>query len=499
MNSKDLFSSGIDIVDEMDAELGDPRRTERLHWLASALAEEPDKSFPELFEDGADLAAVYRFFGNQHISHNDVLHAHVDRTVARSHRLGAVLVIHDSTEHDYARHSSHLREGFCLLRKNRQGFSNHVTLVVSDDGLRCPVGVLGMIPYVHSKDTSATRDPESWEQLRRYWHEEFGSPMSSYDRWLMGIERARDELDGVEQVIHVMDREADAFELLGEMALAADRFIIRANNDRRAHDPEDAELRYLSESIAKAEFIAERSVELSPRWQQLASPSKKKRHPTRRHRTARLSFRACSATIRRPHQNSAGKDHRHLPKLLSINLIEAVELNPPQGEPPVRWLLMTSEPIDTIDDILLVVDRYRARWVIEEFNKATKTGAGYAKRQLDSAHSMLIALAVTLPVAWSLLVIRHLDRTAPHLPAAVLFSLVQVAVLKAAQPKLNWSEKPTIGEATQALAKLGGHLKRNGKPGWQILGRGYQRMLQQEVGWRAAIAAMPNLQSSVES
>ncbi len=37
-----------------------------------------------------------------------------------------------------------------------------------------------------------------------------------------------------------------------------------------------------------------------------------------------------------------------------------------------------------------------------------------------------------------------------------------------------------------AIAGLGGHLKSNGDPGWQVLGRGYEKLLAYEMGWLAA-------------
>jgi hypothetical protein len=42
---------------------------------------------------------------------------------------------------------------------------------------------------------------------------------------------------------------------------------------------------------------------------------------------------------------------------------------------------MTTEPIDTPEQILAVVDGYRHRWKIEELFKALKTGCAYEKRQ----------------------------------------------------------------------------------------------------------------------
>jgi hypothetical protein len=51
--------------------------------------------------------------------------------------------------------------------------------------------------------------------------------------------------------------------------------------------------------------------------------------------------------------------------------------------------------------------------------------------------------------------------------------------------------KATALEVLLAIAGLGGHLKRNGFPGWQVLGRGHQRLLDYEAAWTAAQAHSP--------
>jgi hypothetical protein len=48
------------------------------------------------------------------------------------------------------------------------------------------------------------------------------------------------------------------------------------------------------------------------------------------------------------------------------------------------------------------------------------------------------------------------------------------------------SAAPSIHELVWAIAAIGGHIKNNGEPGWQVLGRAWQRVLQLEHGWRAA-------------
>ncbi len=82
--------------------------------------------------------------------------------------------------------------------------------------------------------------------------------------------------------------------------------------------------------------------------------------------------------------------------------------------------------------------------------------------------------------------LRHLSRQCPEASALAAVSETQLMLLKDAVLKWSWSPEPTVGEVTGAIAKLGGHLKSNGRPGWLVLGRGYQELRQMQAGWEAA-------------
>lgn len=122
--------------------------------------------------------------------------------------------------------------------------------------------------------------------------------------------------------------------------------------------------------------------------------------------------------------------------------------------------------------------------MIEEYFKAVKTGCQYEQRQPESAHALLNALAVLVPVAWRLLLLRHLARESDTRPATDALTKTQVDVLKAVAKK-PLPKRPTVRDALLAVAALGGHIKNNGEPGWQVLGRGYRDLLILEMGWQA--------------
>src|SRR2546428_6957768 len=133
------------------------------------------------------------------------------------------------------------------------------------------------------------------------------------------------------------------------------------------------------------------------------------RPPARDARFARLAFAARRVSLPR---TSTAKGAG--PERLFVNVVHVLEPEPPAGEVPVEWFLLTSLPVSTPKQIACVVDCYRARWINQENFKALKTGCQYERPQLTTSKRLLNALALLAPVAWRLLLRRHLDRPQPE-------------------------------------------------------------------------------------
>ena len=475
----EVVLNGTPVSDEVDGNFGNRTRTRRIKRVVEAIHAAPEKSFPEIFDDDADLEGFYRLLRNKNMTFEKILDVHIDATTRRCETLGEVLAIHDTTEFSFPLRDEALRQYLCRFSKSRQGFLAHTTIASSVDGLRAPLGCLGMRPFVHENGSD--------QETREFFDEISGAMEVESERWWKAVVESENRLSNVETVIHVMDREADIYDLLARMSQAEYRFIIRAAQDRRVMVEEHPELSKMFDALDNQPFLATRTVELSPRSHANMAPESRKVHPARRKREATLGFRACSVTVLRP-----SNGNKELPRMVKLNVVEAVEKTPPANEEPVHWLLLTNEKIDTIGDVLRVVDLYRSRWLIEEYFKAIKTGCAYSQRQLNSAKTLLVALAITLPVAWKLLVMRQLERQCPEAPAHIVVNKVQLIILQAAVPKAKLSSNPTLGQVVLAIASLGGHLKSNGRPGWRILSRGYRRLLEMEQGWNLAMEAMLN-------
>lgn len=441
------------------ADLGDERLDRRLGLLADQLAKRPGESFPNALDD-AQLEAAYRFFGNDRVSPEAILAPHFRQSARRAAERDRVLVVHDTTQFEFPGNSK--RNGLGrLIRPSAQGFFGHFSLALSADGSRVPLGLLAL-ETIFRLDKSIGH--KNWTRAKN---------RGERARWLNCVDDAEALLEGRTKAIHVMDREADSYALLAALADQNRDFVVRAFQDRVLVDQE-ARLREVARAARPS---LRREVPLSPR-PRIPGP-KGERHPARRFRLAKLSVAAIAVKLPRPSESG------DVPSAtIGVNVIHVSEKKPPPGQPAVEWFLLTSLPIDTPEAIAFAVDCYRARWVIEEFFKALKTGCQYESRQLESAGSLLNALAIFAPVAWRLLLLRHLARSDHKAPALAALTPKQLDVLRAVSRR-PLPARPSAKETMLAVASLGGHLKSNGDPGWLVLGRGMHDLLLLELGWRA--------------
>ena len=68
---------------------------------------------------------------------------------------------------------------------------------------------------------------------------------------------------------------------------------------------------------------------------------------------------------------------------------------------------------------------------------------------------------------------------------ATVLTRIQITILRS-KTGIPLTKRSTAAEAYLAVARLGGHIKNNGAPGWRVLGRGYHELLTLEVGYKIA-------------
>jgi hypothetical protein len=449
-------------------DLGDPRRKKRLFKTAAKLGKRPRASLPEAMETEADLEGTYRLANNRAVDPKVLFEALAESTARRAEVAGDVLVIHDTTTCAFP-DADPAEVGY--LNTGKAGFYAHSALVIDASAWRRPLGV-AHIETISRK--SKSKPPSKPGQG------------SEFARWDHGVISTEALLSGCRRVCHIADREADSYAFLAAMATRGNRFVVRVTYDRKVRDADNlaAQALPLREHVKTLSGIFEREVPLSRR-KPGSAPNVKKAHPPREVRTARLSFAATSVVINAPSYVKA-------PKTLQLNVVHVIEPAPPEGAEPVEWLLFTTLPVETAEQVATVVDYYRARWTIEEFHKALKTGCEYEEREFETLHALLVILAISIPIACEILWLRSVARQQPNAPATLVLTERQLLVLRQFGSR-ELPAEPTARDALWAVAGLGGHLKRNGEPGWLVLYRGMQTLLTYEEGYEAGLRARGDL------
>lgn len=144
---------------------------------------------------------------------------------------------------------------------------------------------------------------------------------------------------------------------------------------------------------------------------------------------------------------------------------------------PIRWVLLTSLPVNTFEDAWQVIEDYENRWMVEEYHKVLKSGCSvevHALRTADRLESLIGLISVIGIRLFQLKLIGRSQRkakAASHVPASWL------KCLSLAKPQLN-TKQMSVYDFFRELAKLGGFLgrKHDGEPGWQTTWRGYRKL-----------------------
>ena len=435
-----------------DCELGDERRTKRLLALATGMVEAPDKSLPDQFPEWSDLKAAYRFFDTAEVTFDAICTPHWNQT--RNSKPGRYLLISDTTDLDFTSHQA--TSGLGMLGDgNGRGFQLHPCLMFNLDEKQI-VGLAGAVTQYRSfkpkNETRAQRLERSRES----------------DVWGNIVDQVGSAPEG-SQWIHVFDRGGDYFEAMCRVKLSGNDWVIRASKlNRKVTDCQGEEV-YLWKAIEEATELGTFTMDLR------STP----RHAARK---ASLTIYCCEVTFKPPVRKSPWLKQCEI-KALTMNVVIAKEKNPPKGNEPICWVILTSLPVACFDDAWNVLEYYEHRWMIEEYNRVAKSGCIIEEHALRTSDRLEAIVGLTSIIAVRLFQMKLIGRNQPEAKASTHVPSTWLKGLKLIRPKIRLTEM-TVYEFFRQLAKLGGFLarKHDGEPGWQTIWRGYQKLHQIMVG-----------------
>jgi len=458
------------------ADLNDSRLNKRLVQLLSDMGDRPSASIPAACGGFNEMTAAYRFFDNDKATFERILEPHYEVTCRRIAAQPVAVLVQDTTEIDLTRPSQPVIGAGSLDGNLRVGVFLHLLHAFTLDGT--PLGTVDAAVWTREDEVKCATSTRAQRAAIPIEEKE------SY-RWITTFLRAREAAKGCPgtRCVCVSDSESDIYELLdvAQQEPGSVDWILRACQNRAllaANKAENQE-RTLRDEVLSAPVLFTQNLKVRGRKLRVACDQRGRRQP-REGRRADVSVRATTVELRPPYRRD-----RTLPAL-TVNVVLVLEENPPTGEEPIEWLLLTNLSISSEEAVQLVIEYYTTRWMIEILFRVLKSGCRVEERRFEQLDRLLSCLAVYLIVAWRTLLVCRLGRSCPELSCEVLFEPAEWrSTWKIARREDPPKEPPPLGVLTRLVAELGGYVPRKSSPpGPQTTWLGLQRVHDFALCWQ---------------
>jgi hypothetical protein len=273
----------------------------------------------------------------------------------------------------------------------------------------------------------------------------------------------------------VGDRENDIYQAFTRRPEGVD-VITRARSDRRLADK-----RSMFATLGALAPACEIEVEVAP-----SQP----RPLGAKGRKARLAVSFAKVCIARP-KNARGDD----PKTCELYAVVAREIDPPKGVEPVRWRLLTTLPVESVEDAKEIIRLYRLRWRIEEvFRVLKRDGLGLESTQIEIASRLFNLAALALVSAVRILQLTD-ARDGGSRPATDVIDESQIEAVatigKTLEGKTERQKNPhkhgSLSWLAWITARLGGWKCYYKPPGPKTMACGWRRLADKLDGFNIAL------------
>lgn len=424
----------------------------------------------QISRNRAEQVGYYRFLENENVSLSELVRSVSDACEQQVEGLH-VLAISDSSEINLQSHAGRLKpEGVGVVGNNQDfGFFIHPTLVLNAES-GFPLGLSTVQSWKRALD-HADKHQRRYQSLPIEAKESY--------KWLLSAEHSHRCLSagGVRLVTHIGDRESDLYEEWARVPDAQTHVLVRVCRDRRLWGQDTSLYAYLHQQPCAGTYAV--AVLADPRIGRTA-------------REAWLAVRLAPVQIQRP-DNLSAHDY---PASVRLYAVEAREVNPPAGQEPIHWRLLTTHAVVCLEQALQVIEWYRWRWRIEQlFATLKQAGLQIEATQLESVEAIerLTILALSVAVR-TLQLVEGRDQAA--LPASVAFTDEQQHCLEQLAPTLQGrtqkQQNPyplaSLPWATWLIARLGGWsgYRSQRPPGMPTLVHGLRQFESLFLGWKLA-------------
>lgn len=427
---------GLDWLSKQVSDYGfkDKRLQLRLNQIVGCFsAADMSKGFPAIFTNKGPLKGFYLLMNHAQTSHENFFNCFRSKLALKAGQ--TYYAVQDSSKLDFT--SQQEKEGMGYVSGLYQrGLWLHNTLVLSASGL--PEGMLCQQVIIRED-----KDYGKKHQRKKRPFEEKES-----FKWAKGLICGKELADQYGcRFIHIMDREADALEVIRCAWEHKQHFIIRSCQDRLLPG-KDEEVKRLTRHLEQLVPV-ELEVELP---------------------------------------DERGKLQKHVCQLkwqefeVEANRLSVIKLQS-LTDPKIEWVLLTDQPVSSQQEALQIIQGYKRRWLVEELHKGMKTGCKIEKRQFSSLHATLNSIALlTLMAVWLLRIKVQAQTGGDEDMSPMLAEQEQQVLQILANKHLRPLQKQKLKAFSAKwlavlLGNMGGFVGNQDRhmPGWQTLWLGYAR------------------------
>jgi hypothetical protein len=453
------FSDSWAVREFSGVDLGDQRLNHRFMKLAEDFSKHPEFSINQACDDWSAAKAAYRFFKNDNFSEQDLLTPHFKKTAERCKKHKCVLILQDTSVIGYSHHPMTKglgRIGGCPDPEGIvHGFYIHSALAITTDGL--PLGLLS------NEMWSRSDKPKPEKRTDHLIHTE---DKESF-KWINALENTHEALENKVHTITICDRECDIFDFYLSALDLNTNVIVRCREDRQIGTRSIPEK--LSERFGKAQRY-EKTITIRVPIEEVG---KKKNKKAAKYREATLEIKSVPMTL-----TPSRKATQVVKEKIDIFAVEAKEINPPPGLETAHWVLLTTLPVESFEESMMVIDFYSMRWQIENYFRVLKSGCTVEKCRLNECDRLMKYLSLFSVIAWRIYWLTFVRRIDPESSCETVLTKSEWETLFTYFAKARALEPPSVHQATIWLARLGGFLARkgDGDPGPTCLWRGWSRL-----------------------
>lgn len=430
----------------------------------------------------ANLVSLYRFVDNENVFLDELRGIRARTVIEALPSDRDVMVAHDMSPLDFSRQNA---------KTDRRPIGDHrgmgyeyICCAAVDPLTGGLVGVLhDTVVHANGPDDADAMD-YNYEPLFENFSEEEKKRLRENHRHQMAVHV--NYIAGLlpnRRTIHVGDREFDDIFLLDRHSQVNAEFVVRAMGNRNVQVPnqdwipEDAHARKQGGHPLKENWICANlsrlipSVPLLPYKDLPLDKRGRVTDPCRAARTARLGIGSCPVSLHRPAKRN--KQYFSTPRPVELDMVVIREIEAPEGVTPLSWILFTTLPVDTEEELRYVGRLYELRWKIEDFFKLLKTGYRIEQHRFDNAAKTARLLVIFSLAAMTLFQLKK----ELGLPPGGYLDDEGYRKLKEATRQLHNPDIDPRWRLLAFIAKSGGWLARRNDPlGPVILMRGLMQV-----------------------